>query len=567
VRSGRFIGLWGLIAATIVAGCAQSPSTPGSQPASQAQPQASGPKRAVAAIRGNPSFMSYALNAGSGGRIEGSQELGGLTAMGLSEQDPSGQWVPTLAEQLPTLENGLWTLLPDGRMETTFVIRQGAAWHDGAPFTAHDLAFTARMNQEGAMPWPAEKYFRFIQSVQEVDDRTIKVAWKEPYIQADQAQFIPPFPAHLLEQRYNEDKASIVDLPYWTTAFVGTGPFQVKEFVPDVRATLTAFDGYVLGRPKLDELEVRFIPDENAVVANLLAGTVDFTLGPGISLEQGLQVRDRWPQGKMLTGPNNFLNLNPQFVNADPPIVTNPQFRKALYFAIDRPHLAEELMYGVSEVADSNIHHDDLEYRSIEQSIVRYSYDPARSARMLADLGYHKGSDGMLQDTAGKPLSIQIMATQDDTNVKPQLAILDGWKGLGVTPDPEVVTAQRQRDIAYRANFRSFTVQSGVITGAVGFNSLLSIEARTAEHNFAGRNYTRYSNPDTDALVNRYFTTIPFDQRMQALNQLVHLTTDELIWMPLYWRVLPTMVQERVTGIPAVGIGDQWVYAHLWDVR
>src|SRR5205807_2116366 len=114
-------------------------------------------------------------------------------------------------------------------------------------------------------------------------------------------------------------------------------------------------------------------------------------------------------------------------------------------------------------------------------------------------------------DAAGKPLSIQIMATQDDANAKPQFAVLDAWKSIGITPDAEIVTAQRQRDLAYRANFRNFALQSGVGYGADGVNALLSSEARTPERNYVGGNYTRYMNPETDALVQRYFTTIPFD--------------------------------------------------------
>jgi ABC-type transport system substrate-binding protein len=301
------------------------------------------------------------------------------------------------------------------------------------------------------MPWPVDPVSRYVESVQPLDAQTVKIVWKQPYIRADQVLMNPMFPRHLLEERYNADKESVVNLPYWTTAFVGTGPFAVTEFVRDSHMQLVAFDRYLLGRPKIDELEVRFIPDDNALAANILAGVVDMTLGPGMSLENGIQVRDRWSAGKMRTSFNYSINMNPQFLNPDPPIVANAQFRRALIMAIDRKRLGDELMAGLSDVADSTIQPSDLEYRSIEPSIVKYAYDPTQSARMIDELGFRKGGDGMLQDGTGKPLSVQIMATQDDANAKPQLAILDGWKSLGITPDAEVVTPQRQRDLAYRA--------------------------------------------------------------------------------------------------------------------
>jgi len=269
----------------------------------------------------------------------------------------------------------------------------------------------------------------------------------------------------------------------------------------------------------------------------------------------------------MLTGPSGWINMNPQFLNPDPPILLNVQFRRALYIAIDRRQLADELVYGLSDVAHSSIGPKEAEYRHIEPFIVRHAYDPGRAAQIIEDLGYVKGADGMFQDVSGRPLSVQIMATPDDTNQKPQFAVLDMWKSIGITPDAEIVTQQRQRDLAYRANFRSFALQAGVGYGPEGVNGLISREARTAERNYVGGNYIRYMNPEVDALVDRYFTTIPFPERMQLLGQIVRHTTENHIWMPLYWRVLPTLVHQRVVEVTAIGEGNQWWNAHLWDVR
>lgn len=574
MRGSRNVGFCTLVAAVLVAACAPPESSGGV--ATTGDTRVSGPKRLVAAIRGNPKFVSNALNAGGGGRIDGGAELGGLTVSNLSVQDGSGQFVPALAERLPTIENGLWKLFPDGRMETTWIIREGALWHDGTPFTAHDLVFTARISQDAEMPWLVDRVYRFVEGVEAADARTVKVTWKEPYIRADNSSsggggggilFNPPYPRHLLEQPYAGDRESFPNQPYWTTDFVGNGPFKVKEWVRDSHVALVAFDGYVLGRPKIDELEVRFIPDDNALAANILAGAVDLALGPGFSIEQAIQVRDRWPRGTMLTGPSGWINMNPQFLNPDPPILLNVQFRRALYIAIDRKQLADELVFGLSGVAHSSIGPKEAEYPHIEPFIVRHAYDPGRAAQIIEELGYVKGADGMFQDVSGRPLSVQIMATPDDTNQKPQFAVLDMWKSIGITPDAEIVTQQRQRDLAYRANFRSFALQAGVGYGPEGVNGLLGREARTAERNYVGGNYIRYMNPEIDALVDRYFTTIPFVERIQLLGQIVRHTTENHIWMPLYWRVLPTLMHQRVAEVTAIGAGNQWWNAHLWDVR
>ena len=572
MKAGRY-AVFGLVALALVAGCAPLQS-PGGSSATTDQQRASAPKRLVAAIRGNPISVSHVLTAGGGGRIDGARELSSLTSSGLSVRDHTGQSIPVLAERLPSLDEGTWRVFPDGRMETTWTIRQGALWHDGTPFTAQDLVFTARLSQDRDMPWPVEPVYRYVDAFEAVDARTVKVTWKEPYIRADMAglgssglPLNPSFPRHLLEQSYLNDKDSFPTLPYWTTEFVGTGPFQVKEFVRDSHVSLTAFDRYVLGRPKIDEFEVKFIADDNALAANILAGAVDFMLGPGLSLEQGIQVRDRWPQGKLLTGPSSYINMNTQFLNPDPPILADVRFRRALYMAIDRQQLVDELTFGLSEVAHGSIHASEPEYRHVESSIVRYPYDPRAAAQAIEGLGYRKGTDGMFQDASGRPLTVQIMATQDDSNAKPQLAVLDYFRTIGLTPDAEVVTQQRQRDLAYRASFKTFSVQAGISSSADGVSALLTREMRVAEINYTGRNYTRYSNPEVDALVDRYFTTIRFEDRMQALSQIVRHTTEQLVWQPLYWRVLPTLVHGRVSGVTVTNEGtDQWWNAHLWDV-
>ena len=109
------------------------------------------------------------------------------------------------------------------------------------------------------------------------DDRTVVVSWKRTYILADTmfSEFALPLPKHILEQAAADDKANFFSLPYWTTEFVGTGPFTLRDWVRNSHLVLGAFGDYALGRPQLDELEVRFFLDPNVVVANVLAGSVE----------------------------------------------------------------------------------------------------------------------------------------------------------------------------------------------------------------------------------------------------------------------------------------------------
>ncbi len=94
-----------------------------------------GPKKIVAAMMSDPpSISSEVVGAGSG-TIQGGDALEDLVNAGLTEVDDKGTLRPQLSEVVPTLDNGLWRLLPDGRMETTWTLRAGAVWHDGVPFS------------------------------------------------------------------------------------------------------------------------------------------------------------------------------------------------------------------------------------------------------------------------------------------------------------------------------------------------------------------------------------------------------------------------------------------------
>src|SRR5205823_10656276 len=140
-------------------------------------------------------------------------------------------------------------------------------------------------------------------------------------------RFANPLPKHVVEPQYQDDKSGYHDWPFWTAQFVGTGAFRVKEFVQSDHMTLQANDRFVLGRPKIDEIEVKFIRDSNTRVANVLAGAVELTIGRDVPLDQAVEARGQWPDGKPETYPGSWMGIHPQLVSPSPAIVGNVQFR------------------------------------------------------------------------------------------------------------------------------------------------------------------------------------------------------------------------------------------------
>jgi len=324
----------------------------GASAPSGSAPAQVGPKRIVAAMMGNPpAFIEKAVGGGSGGRIPGITGLQQLVGAGLTVLDDKGNHLPLVAEAVPTIENGLWKLLPNGRMETTWKIRSGAKWQDGVPFTSDDLVFSSIVEQDRELPFERNPAYRVIESVEAPDPQTVVVTWKQAFITADQFYLTPQLPKHLLEKPYGESKEGFSALPYWNVEYVGNGPFKLKEWARDSHTILQASDNWLNGRPKIDEIEVRFLRDENAFMANILADEIDVTLGKSITLEQTLSVRERWAGGHIEITPETTMKIWPQFINTNPAIITDVRFRKALMYGTNRQEMVDTIMSGLSQVA------------------------------------------------------------------------------------------------------------------------------------------------------------------------------------------------------------------------
>jgi len=360
-----------------------------------------------------------------------------------------------------------------------------------------------------------------------------------------------PIPAHLLEQTYREDKMSLSSLPYWSSGFVGTGPYRIKEWVlGSGQMIVSANDDYVLGRPKIDEIEVRMITDNNTMLANILANEIDITMGRNMSFEQAQTVKSQWKDGSIKIGAvANPMIIYPSFLYTDPPIIRDVRFRRALLQGINRQELADTLIPGLSSVADSVVIPKDPDLPAIESSIVKYTYDPQASIRAIEGLGYTRGGDGMFRDASGQMLSVEMRTTSDnDIHMAAFYPVNDYIKAIGVQVDPVVIPPARQRDVEYRAKFPGFQYTQGS-AGLASLNNYITPMQKTAENGYRGQ-HTGYSNLEYDALVDRYQTTIPRPERMQAAAAAIHHMTDQLVVMTTFYNTQPQAVANRLKNVP-----------------
>lgn len=551
-----------------------APTAPGGTQGGPGADQPTAPKRVVVSVTSDLPVLRAQMNRAAGGVLAGAVELEQLVNAGLTIADDRSVIRPQLAEDVPSVEKGTWRVFDGGRMETTWRIRAGAMWQDGASYTAEDLVFSAQVMQDPSMPDFRTLAFRSVESVAARDPSTFVITWSQPFIGADQifgaVGSLPalPLPKHLLEQAYLENRAGFTELPYWSEQFVGAGPYKLRNWIRGSLLVLDANDRYALGRPKIDEIEVRFNPDPNTLIAVLLSGAVDQPIGRGVAFEQGLELEQQWRTGHVNFAPGSGIKVWPQMLNPRPAITGDVRFRRAVYQAIDRQQIAEALLAGKGEVAHTTVTPGDREFSYVADAAVKYPYDLSQTAQSLEALGYARGADGKYRDGANQPLVVELRSSPMDILRKTKLAIADNWArtGIGVTIVDD--SPQQRGDNEYRATFPGFDI-SRATSGVEGFQTFHSSQARTPQSRYVGENGSNYMNPEFDALIERYLTTIPWDDRMRVAADIVHAMTDQVVVMNQFYESSPAAVANRLVNIPAKpGRGGTTTWnVHLWDVQ
>jgi peptide/nickel transport system substrate-binding protein len=555
----------GMVCTLMLAACAvpAQPSPSAANPGAETEaPKPMVRKRVVAGIRGEPPTLNEKLARVGAGRVVGVREMEQLLHTGLLVEDERLELQPSLADAVPTIENHQWRVFPDGRMETTWRIRQGAVWHDGVSFTSEDLVFTATVVRD--LPEFSDIAFESVDTVEAVDTQTVLVRWKRPFIWANTLFSLTrgiPHPKHLAEKAYREEKASYTQLLLWSEEYVGTGAYKLREFVRGSHLITEANERFVLGRPKIDEIEVRFHPDGNALAAGILAGVVDLTLyGSGtLNLDQALQVRDQRWDGKLIPVLSSSIGVFPQFLNPSPQVITEVPFRRALLHAIDRQPLVDSLQAGLSTIAHTLYIPLHPEFKDIAHRMVKYDFDPRRATQLIEGLGYTRGPDGVMRDGSGQRLNLELRATNShETNEQSVLIVADDWRKVGVGVDMVVIPPQRNQDREYRQTRTAFELAGQ----PDDIYRLHSREIPTPETRFVGDNRPRYSNPQLDVLIDRFYMTIPRAERVDVLGQYINHITDQLPVMAFFYTVGPLMVSNRLRNVTS---NPTW-NPHEWDV-
>jgi peptide/nickel transport system substrate-binding protein len=375
-------------------------------------------------------------------------------------------------------------------------------------------------------------------------------------------------PRHLLG---DAERAGLADHPYFSdpAVFVGSGPYRPVAWERGGSITLEAFDGYFLGRPKIDRVIFSLIPDAQAALANVLSGQVDVAYWT-ISYEGARIIQQEWTKsngGTVEMQANNARHLLPQLrpEYARPGDLLDVRVRRALMYAMNRADLAETAAAGAAQVVNSTTYPDSALGQIVEARAIRYEYDPARAAALFAEAGWQKGADGVLTK-AGERFELGIRVGARNTDGQLVFTVLQQqYRQSGIDLSLHLATAY---DLEADATFPGAGI-SALPDNQTGFLARFrSATIATAQNRWSGTNRNGYANPAADELLLRVDTTLRRDERMAIWAEANRLLVDEVAFMPLYNYPYPYVVSKRVIGAaPGNPINPPSYFVHAWDLR
>jgi peptide/nickel transport system substrate-binding protein len=491
-----------------------------------------------------------------------------MTRRPITAYDENWKLVCMLCTTLPTLENGLAKEvdLGDGKkgMQLTVSLHPKATWGDGTPVTVKDVIFTWEIGKHPKSGVGEAELFRRILKIEPKDDKTFTLTLDRVTFQYNNLSGFQLLPAHLeakpaAEPAEYKTRTTFDADP--TNAGLGFGPYRMTQFVAGSHMVFEPNPTWYGKKPHFKRIVVRVIGNTQALEANLLSGGIDYIAGElGLTIDQALAMEKRHAaKFRFVYKPG--LIYEHMDVNLEHPILKDKRVRQALLMAIDREKIVKQLFEGKQPVAHSSVSPLD---GVADPNVKKYPYDPAAAKALLDAAGWTEMKNGVRHNKAGDKLAFTLMTTAGNSTRELVQAVLQSeWKQIGVE-----VRIQNQPARVFFGQTVTQRKYEGLALFAwisspenVPLTTLHSSHITTAEKNWSGQNYTGYSNPEMDTLIEAIEKELNFEKRKALWHRLQAIYAEDLPALPLFFRADVFVLPPWLEGV--VPTGHQY-YTTLW---
>ena len=280
--------------------------------------------------------------------------------------DDQGNVIPMLATS--------WDTDPVNKT-ITYHLRKGVKFHDGTEFNAA----AAKWNLEQRLATKQISGGEYITSIEAIDAYTVR-------INVNQYSALFPTFYPFLSLMYSPTAIQTKGEEWARANPVGTGPYKFAEYRRNAYLKFTRFDDYWGGKPYLDGVEFRIVPDPMTASASIRAGEADaWTSTTGLTAKEVVDLRQMGFKATYI--PGFMMNLIPDSANPDSPY-SKKGVREAIEYAIDKAAMAKTLGYGLMDAAYQMAVPTSAGYN---RDYKGRSYDPAKAKTLLAEAGYPNG--------------------------------------------------------------------------------------------------------------------------------------------------------------------------------
>lgn len=498
----------------------------------------------------------------------------------LARYDETGNLVPMLAAEIPTVENGgvaadlksiTWKLKPDLK------------WSDGTPVTADDAIFTWKYCTAPDGGCAQAAYYEGVSNVEAVDASTIKVSFSEP----------KPYPysafvgaqSPIIQAAQFKDCLGI-KAPECTAANfgpIGTGPFVVKEFKPNDVVTFVANPNYRdPAKPAFASVTLKGGGDAASAARSVLeTGEFDYAWNMQVEPEV-LAAMMQAGKGKIEVAFGTQverIDVNPYAVDASlgdkrstkeagpHPALSDPAVRKALSLAIDRD-IIDEAGYGDNGKPTCNIlPAPDIYVSTNVDWCLKQDLDAAN--KLLEDAGWKMGPDG-IREKDGVKLSFLYQTSTNSVRQATQALVKDMWAQIGVSVELRNISANVffGGDPASPDTFQKFYADIQMYTNNFDgtdpekyMAGWMCDKIPSPANGWQGENIVRYCNPEYDTLVKELGKTGKLEDRAAIAKKLNDMLSNDVAQIPLIHRGQPSAVSATLEGVKM----NAWD-SELWNV-